>query len=82
MSYNIGETIFNLVTPSLYGTASVLSYTTAFSLGIGTFFAGEGVKQIVRPVFLKQLNLDVTKDIGNPVNAAAIDWPTVPDFLQ
>ena len=25
---------------------------------------------------------DVTKDIGNPVNAAAIDWPTVPDFLQ
>jgi hypothetical protein len=65
MSYNIGETIFNLVTPSLYGTASVLSYTTAFSLGIGTFFAGEGVKQIVRPVFLKQLNLDVTKDIGN-----------------
>ena len=25
---------------------------------------------------------DVTKDIGNPVNAAAIDWPTAPDFLQ
>ena len=25
---------------------------------------------------------DVTKNIGNPVNAAAIDWPTVPDFLQ
>ena len=24
---------------------------------------------------------DVTKDIGNPVNAAAIDWPTPPDFL-
>jgi len=24
---------------------------------------------------------DVTIGIGNPVNAAAVDWPTVPDFL-
>jgi len=25
---------------------------------------------------------DVTKDIGNPVDAAAIDWPTPPSFLS
>lgn len=25
---------------------------------------------------------DITKDIGNPVTADAVDWPTVPDFLQ
>ena len=25
---------------------------------------------------------DITKDIGNPVNAAAVDWPTIPGFLQ
>lgn len=25
---------------------------------------------------------DVTKDLDNPVNTAAVSWPTVPDFLK
>ena len=55
----------NLMTPSLYGTASVVSLTTAATVTFTTHIVSTGVKEVVKPVFLEKLGLDLTKQQGD-----------------
>jgi hypothetical protein len=60
-----GSAFLNLLTPSLYGAASIFCGASAVTLGVGCGVGSVGVKRIVEPVFQEKLKLDMTKEIGN-----------------
>ena len=68
------------MTPSLYGTASVISLTTAATVTLTTRVVSTGVKEVVKPVFLEKLKVDLTKQQGD-VKEFGADYESFIDGL-
>ena len=80
MMHGILRSFVNLLTPSFYGAASIVSLTSAATVTLTTHVVHTGVKEVVKPVFLEKLKVDLTKQQGD-INEFEAEYKTFIDGL-